>query len=129
MARPEIGGITMLSLGPSTVQQAPRMRRYERPGLDGTAYTLFGKKAPVTALRGKIDCEDADDVVSKRAAFYALQGTASTVQDIAGNSRNVIVERVRELSLQPIKTSVGGTNNDSEYMLWMEFMVTETDLS
>lgn len=131
MPRPTLDGTTFVEINRSTNQQTQVVKEYSRPGIDGSAFTTFGKKAPPSVLICRVDVADAAAVVAMRTTLLALAGTKiDYVDDLGTTHENVVVERVLEIGKpQAIINAVGGEEDDPEFLMTFEVVIRETTIA
>lgn len=130
MPRPMLDSQAFVDLKGALQKQRVVVQEHHRKGIDGSAFTRFGKKAPPSRFIGRIDVNDAAAAETMRGTLYDKQGTKVTLVDEAGTSHDdVVVEDVRELATDPITKAVGGEQSDPDFMMTWEFMLRATDLT
>lgn len=129
MPRPTLDDQAFVDFVGALQKQRVVVRSHERLGIDGVAFTRFGKKAPPSRFIGRIDVGDAAAAAAMRVTLYAKQGEKVTYVDAAGTSHaDVVVEEVREIATAPITKAVGGEQSDPEFLMTWEFVLRATDL-
>ncbi len=114
-----IGEFQFLSLDGVPPCRKDELAVIVRPGVDGLAFLITGKRGQPFTLRSRVDCESRDNAMAKRAEYAALVGAGKQTL-VWGNyalasedDAKVMVLDVRPIMAGELLVSSGGLNAPS----------------
>lgn len=128
MAR-TIGSFSFITFLRGNQSAGEQLAEITRPGVDGVAFAKTGRRSLSYLVQTQRDVLDGAAAQQLMTDYKAIQGTLVTVVDAHGRSvDNVAVVEVREASVRPVKTLVGGAAEANEIMVSAEWTLRDTNV-